>query len=409
MKPRTQLYFLIFIAIFTTHFFAYSDWNLTYAGWASYPIYSWILYKVWVGRKHTRWECLFKKEFLSIYILHFFSLVSVALIYGDPVSKFHQLVFPWTIFLLYFFFHNYNFEEKTFIKVFITIGMITFLIQVAQILNPHTVYFGIDQERELETRNGILRYRLDVCFYFTIFCVLYFWSKFVSQRKMLYLMLFFVFFVSIYLYLARQILFVVLVTIILSSLYSSQGKNVKKALLFLALIIGYILYLKADELIEEFISKTQDDLDEDYARYGAIIFFFTAAVQSPYTILFGNGTPLIESDWSEIYGYYTVDVGIIGEFFNYGILPILVYLRIVYLILKKYSVYIPMHLKLFVLCILIDTILIHPFQAQSHAFVWISIVYMAELYIHSSKEVESNGNDIIENDNERLVEKNSDL
>lgn len=68
-----------------------------------------------------------------------------------------------------------------------------------------------------------------------------------------------------------------------------------------------------------------------------------------------------------------------------------------------------MHLKLFVLCIFIDTVLIHPFQTQSHAYVWISIVYMAELYIHYSKEIESNENGIIENDNERLVEKDSDL
>lgn len=390
MKSTIQIYFLIFIAIFTTHFFAYSNWNITYAGWASYPIYGWILYKIFIGRKRTSGKYLFQKEFLLLYILHFFSLVSLASIYGDPISKYYQLIFPWTIYLLYFFFHKYDFKESSFIKVFVFIGMITFLIQIVQILNPHTVYFGIDEERELETRNGILRYRLDVCFYFTIFCVLYFWSKFILQRKMLYLILFFVFFVSIYLYLARQILFVVILTIILSSLYSSQGKNVKKALFFFVLIFVYILYLNADRLFDEFISKTQDDLDEDNVRYSSTIFFFTAAIQSPYTILFGNGTPSIEKMWQELYGYYTVDVGIIGEFFHYGILPILVYSYIVYLMLKKYSRFIPLHLKLFILCIFIDTVLIHPFQNQSHAFVWISVIYMAELCIYSSPMIERN-------------------
>ncbi len=386
MKSIAQIYFLIIIAIFTTHFFAYANWNSTYAGWASYLIYGWILYKVLIGRKHTIGKYLFQKEFLLLYILHFFSFVSLASIYGDPISKYYQLIVPWSIFLLYFFFHKYDFKEKTFIKVFVLIALITFVIQVVQILYPNTVYFGIDEERELETRNGILRYRLDVCFYFTIFSVLYYWSKFVQQRKILYLILFFIFFVSIYLYLARQILFVVLVTIILSSLYSSAGRNVKKALFFFALILAYILYMKADQLIDEFVSKTMDDLDEDYVRYSSAIFFFTKAIQSPYTILFGNGTPSIESYWQEIYGYYTVDVGIIGEFFHYGILPILMYLYIVYLLLKKYAQFIPLYLKLFVLCIFIDTVLIHPFQTQYFALVWISVVYMSELYINSSKK-----------------------
>lgn len=384
MKKKWQILCLVILCLFTTQCFMYKDWNPTTAGQLSHFIYGGILLAVFVdGRRYTK--LMFGRDFRLIYLFSFLSLVSLILIYGESITKFYQIILPWSIFLLYFFFWKYQFKEKILINTILGLGFVTFIIQIIQLCFPSLSLFGVHDVDNLEVRNGILRFRLDFLFYFSIFGVMYYWERFVYGFKYKYLTLFLLFFSSLYLYLSRQLLFVVIVTIMFSPILSMK-KSKKTILIISSVIFIFILFYNISALFGEFIMKTETELNDDNIRYIGAQFFLEKSLNTPFTFIFGNGVPQIEAFWKENYSLYTSDVGIIGQLFNYGIIRIVIFFVIVYRLLVRHASALPLYLKMFILCTFIDSILIFPFQSQSHALVWISVVYLSERSIIRARE-----------------------
>lgn len=379
--------FLSSYLAFFTHFFYYYQWNPTIAGHLSYLFYMFpALILLFEHKKVEKTHFLFGREYVLFAILPLFSYITKIIYYHEPLHDLYKDLCPLLLFLLYHVLVIKRISVPLILKIVLLFGFVTFLIQVFQIQNPDSAMFGQNIDPEsigavgvIEVRNGINRYRLDGMFYMSIFAVMFYWNKLQNKFTLFKLFLFICFLVSIYLYLARQIIAVVLLTLAISLILRDKTPNIFKYFVFL--IIGFLLFFYFDNLFGTFLSKTNEEFNTANIRSFSYTFLFERCLSNPYIFLFGNGNPSIVDTWKETLDVYTNDVGFVGEWFNYGLIRLLVYIVVVYKILWKYSNYIPLYLKLFVLCICLDSILIHPFQRQSHMIVWTLAIYIAEIYI----------------------------
>lgn len=157
----------------------------------------------------------------------------------------------------------------------------------------------------------------------------------------------------------------------------------------LLLVVGYFLF----PFIENLVIETQNQLaDKSYNRWQAIDFFLTQWHHNAYTILFGNGVACNGSQYLDILldatksrFAFISDIGLLGTFFQYGILVII----IIYTIVLKtlFGRGIPLFMKFYALWILLVPI-IHCFGLGEMAYSMKAAIfaYLACYYLSIRKE-----------------------
>ncbi len=127
----------------------------------------------------------------------------------------------------------------------------------------------------------------------------------------------------------RQLLAVILLLTLLNILFSRAVKSKFFTYLLIALCIIPFFYA-FEGIFREILETSEQQISEGAAeniRYKASYFYLFNYNSNPLWILIGNGAPGLNSDYgnqvsmlSDKYGYYQSDIGIIGEFFKYGII-----------------------------------------------------------------------------------------
>lgn len=133
-------------------------------------------------------------------------------------------------------------------------------------------------------------------------------------------------FVVIYIVENRSTLFPAIILTLYS--FTKIKSRYKTIILTVLAIVIVIAAVQTMETWENLILETGDDLnDEDYNRNKAILYFTTIGQPSWITILFGNG--MISAHTSNLTailmenGIFYSDVGFIGYWYNFGIIPII--------------------------------------------------------------------------------------
>lgn len=130
-------------------------------------------------------------------------------------------------------------------------------------------------------------------------------------------------------------------------------------ILFSAMACVTVIILSQDILVALYEETVEQLTDPDYNRWNAISFFFTERESYPvYCMLFGNGTPAAETGYlqsllqaSEYSRAYVADIGLLGNYFYFGILPLGVIYFMIYKILRGRAF--PYFLKLMAVHILL--------------------------------------------------------
>lgn len=306
------------------------------------------------------------------------------------------------MFCSYFIFNYLRISESVLLKSITIIGLIAFCIQVFQQINPNLAMFSMyteemRDEMELSSdyitgqRNGLYRF-IPIAVNIPVFLVCYYFSKVVSDFKLIYLLLACAFLVSMYLMLTRMFI----VSTVISCIYILFSlNNVKKSkigiiVVLLGIVIISIFY--SDYLFSNLFSSNESDIDySSKARLDCIPFLLKQAIDNPLLLIFGHGYPGLLWKWGANFGYWYNDIGIIGQIYTYGLIWIFVYLKIVYWLLVKMKRNIPLYIRgymfgMFCICYMMPTYA----NSLESTLLWCIILYISDLYMNKSKQTENN-------------------
>lgn len=399
IKYIVFLVLLILFLLYTSRFFNYVNWDSTLAGQISYFIFgSILLLYLFFKNRGFNPKTNFNTTVLCLAAIPF---ITIAMSYAEfgqsPIASFKAL-FPHFTWLLYFLFHKYRLSEKSAIHLLLGFVFVVFFIQVIQQFTSSDSLFGIYTKEQLddlsiidiaEIRNGLYRFRLPGNGFISMIVLYYFWIR--IQKRFSYQSLIFILIslATIYLTLTRQILFTAIVTLSISFLFVKNSK-MKVSTLVLTSIFILLILSYSDILFSNFLLQTKNDVSLNNVRYASFLFYWGKITQNIFTFILGYGVPNDQlthfskemSRWTNMFGLYTSDIGIIGQWFHYGLVYILIYLSIVYKIMIKLGKYIPAYIKLFVVSTFFISIMIFPFTGPLYYIIWSLVLYLCDLHIN---------------------------
>lgn len=323
---------------------------------------------------------------------------SCTVLEGQPTFASIKAVVPMTAFILYFYLHKKQVSAKTAMKAVFVIGILIALIQVIQQMLPNYAVFGIEGDGEAEIaanmehrmRNGLYRFLMHYNGIFTFPLLYYSWSKIRQKYSVKFMVCFLLMLLSAYLSLTRQVIVVVMASLLVS-LFAFKEKTNKKLTLTLCLIFGVILVNNFESLFADFINKSVDDVDNDnYARYYSMAFFWKESTSNIIAILFGHGLPSGGSQY-DLYiqrladmQCYASDVGAIGAAFKFGWVYVLVFYFMVGKVWLKYRKQIPSYLTLFLVSTMLYSIFMFLISKNYYILPFAIALYVIDLHLSRS-------------------------
>ena len=400
MKDKNSIYIFVFcvlLLIFLTRGFEYVLWrSYVRQAYEAIPAFLFLggLRFYYKAEKHRLY---FSSTVLYLCIYPIVLILLKPLVFGTGLFDLLldvPVLLGWTsVFVLYFIFSYYNISENVIVNILLTFGLITFILQIWQQLNPHIPLFGIssawmeNHENEIASvRNDIYRLFIGSCL-IQMFCLFYYCNRLLKKVNVKNLILFSVFLISVYLYLTRQVLIVIMISMFMS-VFQSDNLGVRKwKKLLIFSILGAVSVIYWDNFFNFFVQDYKDNTYTTDIRWEAAIFFVNRIIQNPITLLLGHGYQYQSTEitaWASK-GYYLSDIGFIGECYYFGIIWIIVFFRTIYEILFKYANLIPVYIKMFVLAVSLDSVMIFPYRNGEEAFVWVSVMYISSLYINRKR------------------------
>lgn len=281
------------------------------------------------------------KTHFSILIL----LMLLSVFLSTIVSKYHHgqpyFLSIWQskkqfFFLIYFFFHSFQFTQKEIERLILTVGLSSLVVFFAQ----YAVYPNMILDSRVSEDRGTIRIFFSLLSFVTP-CYFYYLNRFFKDKKTLHLFLALLFLSTYVIQGSRQYIATMVVLTILNILLSKQVKA--KALILTLTIAGligvYFMFIDVFSEMVEVTIKQGSDAQESVRERAAKFYLFEFNPQ-PLAYLLGNGQPHFGSPYGmrifmiwTYYGFFTVDIGIIGDYVTYGAIYITCGLIIFYRLL----------------------------------------------------------------------------
>lgn len=269
----------------------------------------------------------FKKNFTFMIVLIFISVIFsmyLALNQHDQsilLSLYEQRNIYY--YLVYFLLHLIKVNPKDLKRIIIILGLIYVLFYFLQIvLFPFEIF-----ETEIGESRGTLRIFLPGI---TFLMISYYYAlqKFLESNKFPYFLLIILTLVIIILLGGRSLL---AITVFVTVINLIMAKRIKSRVLIYFLIVAsaVIIYFAFSNIFLKLIEETEttQKLGSSYVRIRALKFFFQNLFPNFWTYLFGNGVVSGRSEYGEMmmlynmkYGFYLVDIGIFGNYINFGLI-----------------------------------------------------------------------------------------
>lgn len=408
-RPKETLMFLLLVLymLVSTNFLSCSvisrelckNLNILFIGY-------FILQLVIDKKKIAKDQMFFKREVLAFMIFPLLSGFSCNFLEGQSVFLSIKAAMPMLAFALYFFLHKKHASEKSVMKAVFLIAIAIAVIQLVQQLLPSHAIFGIEGEDEADVaanmehrmRNGLYRFLMHFNGIFTFPLLYYAWSKIRQKQSVKYITLFVLMLVSAYLTLTRQVMVVVLASLMISVFILKEKAN-KKLTFVLCAAFVLALFNNFDSLFGELINKSFDEVDNDnYARYYSMSFFWQESTKNLVAFLFGHGLP----SGGSAYDYYlqkladmqcyASDVGAIGAAFKFGWCYVVVFYVMVLKVWIKYRKIIPTYLTLFLVSMILFSLFMFLISKNYYIAPFAIVLYVIDLHI-SKSSLASNIND----------------
>lgn len=229
-------------------------------------------------------------------------------------------------YLLYFLLHQLKIRPKDLEILFISFGILYVILYFIQYFLYPTKIF----DTYVRFDRGTIRIYMAGSAYLAA-AFLIFVQLFLRTNRVKFLLLILLFFSVFILTGGRQTLAIMSLVFLLFLIFDKKVKS--KLLLFILGLVGSLLvYIIFQDIFSALFIRSQKDLSQggDYIRIQASYFFLTDFYKSGIAYLTGNGVHAPGTSYAmEIqryqvnYGYYLSDIGLIGNFVQYGMLFLL--------------------------------------------------------------------------------------
>ena len=300
-------------------------------------------------------------------------------------------------FMLYFVLHALKVNERTIISVIFVAAFCILVIQVFQQIFPSHAVFGVktDFSEQAETlsvtdfvevRNGFYRYRISGAL-FTVMAMCYAWQEVMKKHSTKNIILFLAFAFSMYLFLTRQYMIATVgmcafsVFLIGKSSFASKLKYLVPIVLLL-----FVLYMFSDALFGSLLEDTQKQTDnaESDIRTLAFAYYWNEIISNNLTMFLGAGANSSSASYASQYSMFWIDIGLIGQWFVWGIGAILTYTVLLYKLFLKKKYDVASWVRFMAFITFITSFLIYPYRSPVEFMSWSIVLYVADLHISHS-------------------------
>ena len=390
---------IIGLVILFTHGFNYINWNPTYGGWLSKVIYLFLalFFFLKVNAKSKRYN--FSKEINLLILLPFLSIINSWYFYSQSIYDSITTTFCSFVWVIYYILPRKKVSESTILRIFLYVALLIVAIQIVQQFTYPNALFGIRSEEYMiekglteiaEQRNGLWRFRMHQNAYYTVPILFSSWIWLQNRVDKKLLLLVVLLLVSVYLTLTRQVMFSCALTILIS--YFMGRQKINKGFLILGLILIIGLYVYYDILFSSLAEQTAEDTTEDNIRILAAAYFWNESIRNPLVFLLGCGIPVGDSmlgqhiaQLQSMFGFYTSDVGFIGQIYEKGVIYVILCYYIMYRVFFKLKNIVPTYIRMFVSFVAIMSPMIFPIISDSTFLIWSLLLYVCDVYINQSK------------------------
>ena len=240
-------------------------------------------------------------------------------------------------YLLYFVLHQLKIKPKEFERIFFFLAIVYIALYLLQYFLFPTIIFNASVFKDRGTLRMFL-YGLSymmIAYFFALQVLL-------RQNQLKYIIFLMIALTIIIMIGSRMLLFSVAAVTLFNLIIEKRIKS-KLAIYGLVLTGMVLLFLAFQNVFEELISVTRETREEgmENIRVKAARYFLSRFFPNTFAYIFGNGATGAHSEYSAIvgfmskkYGYFLSDIGIIGNYINYGVFFVIGVLGILYKSLK---------------------------------------------------------------------------
>lgn len=401
-KINRKIFYILFaFLIVVTNCFAYKYWNIK--SYIYLPFYAFFIIVIMKHQKilHAkRNEMKFSKLVKAMMLVPFLSFISY-FCNGDTGWMSHPVMVialcGSLTFMLYFVLHAWKVNERTIISVIFIAAFCILVIQIFQQIFPSHAVFGVktDFSEQAETlsvtdfvevRNGFYRYRISGAL-FTIMAMCYAWQEVLKKHSTKNIVLFLVFAFSMYLFLTRQYMIATVGMCVFSVFLIGKSSFASKLkyLVPIALLL-FVLYMFSDALFGSLLEDTQNQTEnaENDIRTAAFAYYWNEIVSNNLTMLFGAGSSSSSAAYASQYKMFWVDIGLVGQWFAWGIGAILTYAVLLYKLFLKKKFDVASWVRFMAFITFITSFLIYPYPSPVQFMAWSMALYVVDLHVSHS-------------------------
>jgi hypothetical protein len=242
---------------------------------------------------------------------------------------------PLMLWIVFFYLLHIKFPIAQLERIVFIYGWIYILLYIFQFTHSNEVYFGFREE--FKEDRGVIRILFPGAgvFFLAYFIAL---NKVMEKTKQQWVFIFFILagIVVTVLQVTKQSIALLLLITVFHLL--SKVSLIKKVIILIASAAIIFTTLNSDNPVSQGILESQKDNVSDGSqniRIMASEYFIRDFSPNVVSRIFGNGFPNLTSNYGKYvtmlednYGFYLTDVGVVGMYAMFGIIPLLAYLLI---------------------------------------------------------------------------------
>lgn len=328
MNKSTYIFILVFLASNCLDIKPFGDWLMLSKGVVGLLIlFFWMVLGILLFPKRENWGQLVKKNIPVVLILLgvVLSMIPAYIVYGQPYGTSliaYRIQFYWLVIPVFLYVHP---SELSIVKALNIFGVLFILTALLRTFVCPSWFYASDSMLEYAERHdedvicGSGFQLVLIPFYY--YCNMA--RDKISLKTALTLLAFLIAFLIIQ---NRSTLFVAVVI----AAYSFMSKGGFAKMVFLFIVVTFML-IGTQSIWLGLVEETTAQLtDSDYVRLRSIEYYLFEANKSWMTVLLGHGllsayTTSLMEDLREM-GIYNSDVGFIGYWNQFGLIPIAVFI-----------------------------------------------------------------------------------
>lgn len=338
MKNRgIKFYFTLFFCLSSIQFFGAAISSLSLVYYIYDGIFIITVLMVIVNYKKSYYKS-FSIPVLLILIAELIAAFNATYSWGQDLVDSFKAILPYMAYLLFFLLIIWKFRDKEIEKIIVILGSAYIIVYLGSFLIYPTILFGNMGHGDDRGFQRIIINGFGFLFLFSFFSL----SKYIINRKFLWLLIYLLSMVCIIMTLTRTLIFFSILFSAVFILRKSSNFTKIMAVLAGALCFYIIIQMNFYKLL---VAETHSELSDvkDNIRVQAIDYYLNDFSPNLFSKIVGNGQPYSNKNSSytkfvdyleDGRGLYTSDIGYIGLYVKFGILAIFSYLIFIYKTLK---------------------------------------------------------------------------